>query len=209
MSIKAEETLNEIRYAGGFYSDKPISTTSSFAAASAVVDGSMTSSSLTSNVAYLSTAYITGVLTAGTISARSPIISGSGATKDLTIDQSGSIVLMDRAAGIVFTLPTATPGTYFEFIATVSVTTNAYKIITAVGTELLIGDLLSIDSDTSNAIAAWTGNGSTHIAVNMAGTTKGGLIGTHLVLTCLTATQWLVKGSNIGSGTVETPFATS
>lgn len=139
-----------------------------------------------------------------------PIVSGSGATVTLTKDQSCSIVLMDRAAGIVFTLPANTPGMWFTFAATVTVTSNAYKIITATGTELLVGGLMSDDTDSSDAVAYFPSVVATsNIAVNMDGITKGGLIGTWMTFTCLNTTKWLVNGVVCGTGTVATPFATS
>lgn len=143
------------------------------------------------------------------VRAKQNVISGLGATRTLNENESGSLVLLDRAAGIVLTLPTAKAGINFDIVATASVTSNAYKFITSVGTELLIGEVVSVDTDTSNAVAAFTGNGSTHVAVSMNGTTTGGLIGTHLKVTCVSSTQWVVSGTNMGSGTVATPFATS
>lgn len=144
------------------------------------------------------------------IRAKRNVISGSGATASLSEFDSGSLVLFDRAAGIVFTLPAGCAvGTKFEFIATVSVTSNAYKVITGAGTELLIGTLASVDTDTSDAMAGFSGNGSTHVAVSANGTTTGGLIGSKWCFEKVTSTQWQVSGTNRGSGTVATPFATS
>lgn len=143
------------------------------------------------------------------VRARQNVISGSGATRTLNANESGSLCLFDRAAGIVFTLPTAKPGTYFDFVVSTSVTSNAAKVITGVGTELLIGGYTNVDTDTANAMAAYTGNGSTHVAVSMNGTTTGGLVGTKLRFTCLTSTQWEVEGVVMGSGAVATAFATS
>lgn len=144
------------------------------------------------------------------IRARKNIISGSGATASLSEADSGSLVLMDRAAGIVFTLPAACKiGTKYEFIASASVTSNAYKVITGAGTELLIGTLASVDTDTSDAMAGFSGNGSTHVAVSANGTTTGGLIGSKWIFEKISSTQWQVSGTNRGSGVVATPFATS
>ncbi len=141
---------------------------------------------------------------------KKPIVSGSGATVTLTVDQSGSLILLDRAAGIVFTLPANTPGIYFDFLATVSVTSNNYKIITAVGTELLIGGLVSDDTDSSDAIAYFPSIAATsNIAVTMGTTTTAGLAGSWMRFTCLTSTRWFVNGVVCGSGSVATPFATS
>lgn len=141
---------------------------------------------------------------------RGNVISGQGATVALTAAQSGSRCLFDRAAGIVYTLPAASVGLTFEFFVPVTVTSNAHKIITnATATEFLTGSLMNIDTDTSNAVAAWTGDGSTHVSVSMNGTTTGGLKGTWLKFTCVSSTLWLVTGVDEGNGTVATPFATS
>jgi hypothetical protein len=142
-------------------------------------------------------------------SQRKIVISGQGATKTLAASDSGSVCLFDRAAGIIYTLPTQKSGLYFDFIVTTAVTTNAYKVITGAGTELLIGGLVSDDTDSSDAVAIFNANGSTHVAITMAGTTTGGLVGTWFRLTCLTSTKWLVNGFVYGSSTVATPFATS
>ena len=137
------------------------------------------------------------------------IVSGSGATVTLREDQSDSLIVLDRAAGIVITLPPAKVGLSFQVVATVSVTSNAYKVITANSSTFLAGTYTNYDTDTSNAVAFYTGNGSTHVSVSMNGTTTGGLAGTNLKFTCISSTQWLVEGANLGSGTVATAFATS
>ena len=155
-----------------------------------------------------STLAVTGATTlSGAVTQKSNVVSGSGATVTLTAAQSGSTVLFDRAAGIIYTLPAPVVGLWFEFIITVSITSNNAKIITDAGTTLLIGQVY-------NAVAAGTGttfiaNGSTHIACTQNGTTTGGLIGTSLLVSCVSATLWEVAGTVLGSGTIATPFATS
>lgn len=144
-----------------------------------------------------------------TVQSKQNVISGSGATRTLNELESGSLVLFDRAAGIVFTLPTAKPGLVFDFAVATTITSNSAKVITAAGTELLTGSLTSVDTDSSNAVASFTGNGSTHIAVTQNGTTTGGIKGTKIRFTCLSSTLWMVEGNLLGSGVVATPFATS
>lgn len=144
-----------------------------------------------------------------TIRGKKPVLSGYGATATLSADDTGSTILFDRAAGIVFTLPKAVPGLVYDFVVTTSVTSNAAKVITGAGTELLIGGYTNVDTDTSNAVAAFDGNGSTHVSVSMNGTTTGGLLGTKLRFTCLSTTKWMVDGIVRGSGVVATAFATS
>lgn len=136
-----------------------------------------------------------------------PTISGQGATATLTAAQSGSTVLFDRAAGIIYTLPPPQAGLWFQFVITVSITSNNAKVITDTGTTLLLGSLF-------NSVAAGTGtqfiaNNSTHISVVQNGTTSGGLVGTIFNFYCTDATHWAVEGTVLGSGTIVTPFSTS
>lgn len=140
----------------------------------------------------------------------SKIVSGLGATLTMTKSQSGAAVLLDRAAGTTVTLPANTPGFYADFFVTVTVTSNADKIITAAGTELLVGTIINTDTDTSDAVASWKSLVATsNIAVSMNGSTTGGIKGDWLRFTCLNTTTWNVQGLTLGTGSVATPFATS
>ena len=142
------------------------------------------------------------------ITQRAFLISGEGATRTLLAKESGAAILFDRAAGIIFTLPTPAVGLFFDFFVSVSVTSNNHSVITDAGTTFLLGSLVNIDTDTSNAVAAWTGNGTSHISVTMNGTTTGGLLGTWLRCVCISSTVWFVYGIDQGNGSVATPFAT-
>lgn len=138
--------------------------------------------------------------------------SGNKATVALKDADTGSINLFDSAAGIVYTLPKATAdvvGACFDFVVTTTVTSNAHKIITNNAAEFLIGSLTNIDTDSSNAVAAWTADGSTIRSISMNGTTTGGLKGTVIRVRCVSTTLWVVEGTDQGNGVVATPFATS
>lgn len=135
--------------------------------------------------------------------------SGNGATVTLTAAQSGTVQLFDRAAGTVYTLPAPFPGLYYDFLVNTTVTSNAHKVISDGASTFLIGSLVNIDTDTSNAVAAWTADGSTIRSISMNGTTTGGLKGTWFRFTAVSSTIWMVTGIDQGSGTVATPFATS
>ncbi len=138
------------------------------------------------------------------------IVSGSGATVSLNASQSGATVLFDRAAGIVFTLPANNPGVYYDFFVSVTITSGAAKVITATGTELMVGQILNCDTDSSDAVAIWKSLVATsNIAVSMNGTTTGGIKGDWFRVTCLNTTTWAVNGMTTGTSTVATPFATS
>lgn len=140
-------------------------------------------------------------------------VTGSGATVTLTSAQSGSTVVFDRAAGIVFTLPAPEVGLIYKFFVSTTITSNAAKIITSAATVYLLGNVLS------NTVAAtpsandgpktFAGNGSTHVAISMSGTTTGGIIGTWIECECISSTIWAVRGVVCASGVIATPFATS
>ncbi len=79
-----------------------------------------------------------------TISAARKIISDAAATHTLTHEESGSMCLFDRAAGVVYTLPeitAATIGMFFDFRTVVTITSNAAKVITANSAQFILGDV--------------------------------------------------------------------
>lgn len=138
-----------------------------------------------------------------------PVIQSVGATRTLLAEESGALCLLDRAAGVVYTLPTPVEGMWFEFIATVSVTTNAYKVITAAATQFLIGKVIMGDVTVAQSGDVFTADGTTIVALSADGATKGGLIGETYKVVAISATQWAIDGVCHGAGTLATPFATS
>jgi hypothetical protein len=136
------------------------------------------------------------------------VIQSVGATRTLLPEESGSLCLLDRAAGVVYTLPTPVEGMQFEFAATVSVTSNAYKIITAAATEFLVGGV-EASTLTAGGQDFFVADGTTIRALSAAGSTTGGLIGENYTVTAISSTQWQIKGVTCGSGTLATPFAAS
>lgn len=136
------------------------------------------------------------------------VISSVGATRTLLAEESGALCLMDRAAGVVYTLPVPKEGMFFEFQTTVTITSNAAKIITSAATEFLIGNLqmILVGAATTLAVAA---NGTTIRAVSSNGTTTGGVIGDRYRVLAISSTQWAIDGYVSGTGALATPFATS
>jgi hypothetical protein len=137
------------------------------------------------------------------------IIGDAVATRQLLAKESGALCLFDRAAGVVYTLPTPVIGMQFEFATTVTITSNAAKVITkTIASEFILGlvDILIATSATTLAAAF---NGSTHVAISMNGTTTGGVIGDRFRVTAISSTQWVIDGVVSGSGSIATPAATS
>lgn len=125
-------------------------------------------------------------------------------------EQSGALVIAGDASGSLFTLPTPVAGMQFEFVYTIAATSNEHKVITkTIATEFMLGAVLSASATVAEGMDVFTANGSTHVSISMSGTLTGGAVGTRLVFTALSATQWLIKGVNQGSGgAVTDPFDT-
>jgi hypothetical protein len=151
-------------------------------------------------------------ITSGVVTTRRPseiipgVISGSGATVTLTAKDSGKTIFMDKADGIVFTLPAPQVGLKYKFIVTVAVTSNAYDIDTDAGTTFLVGVVQQVIA--ANAVSeGQPADGTAIVQLSMNGTTKGGLVGTVINIECISATVWLIDGLLVSSGTLVTPFA--
>lgn len=138
------------------------------------------------------------------------VVNATAATT-LTAAQAGALVLWNAAAGFTITLPAITAetiGIWFEFAVATTVTSSNHKLITGDAADFLLGEVLTYTTATASP-AGFAFNGSTHIACTMNGTTTGGIIGTKLKVTAISATQWVIEGAIVGSGTIATPAATS
>jgi len=151
-----------------------------------------------------------GTLPTLDVPSKRPIIT-LAAARTLSEDQSGSVVVFNAAAGFTVTLPAACAnGTFFEFVVGVTVTSVGLKVITGAATELMVGNIVGTDTDSSDALASWKSLvGTSNISFTLNGTTSGGLIGDRIVVTKITSTKWQVVGTTLATGVVVTPFATS
>lgn len=138
------------------------------------------------------------------------INSGEGATRQLLKEESSAVCLFDRAAGIVYTLPSdAAIGSYFDFRTVTTITSNAAKVITGAATQFLVGAVIGGSDNVAEGGDMFTANGTTHVAISSNGTTTGGIVGDAYRITRISSTQWLIAGLISGTGTLATPFATS
>lgn len=130
------------------------------------------------------------------------------------------------AANVVLTLPTINtsanvsssgPGndpntlnnegvTYTIWVPT-TIATSSLKIGTD-GTDKFVGTILGVDTDTANALVAYTA-GATNDFINFNGTTTGGVAGTWVQIVAIDALKYVVQGVALGTGTVASPFADS
>jgi len=101
-------------------------------------------------------------------------------------------------------------GVVYTIWVPTTISTSSLKIgTTAASSDLYVGSLISVDTDTSGAVVGFTANGTTNDFINLNGTTTGGVAGTCIQIVAIAANKYMVKGQLLGSGTVATPFADS
>ena len=126
------------------------------------------------------------VLTLPTIDASTnPVTSGPGQDPSTTNNQ-----------GVVYTIWVPT-----------TIATSSLKIGTD-GTDKYIGTIFGVDTDSSNALVAYTA-ASSNDYINFNGGTTGGVAGTWVQIYAIAALKYMVNGVALGTGTVATPFADS
>lgn len=86
-----------------------------------------------------------------------------------------------------------------------TIATSSLKIGTN-GTDKYVGTIFGVDTDSSNALVAYTAAASNDF-INFNGGTTGGVAGSWVQIFALAANKYVVNGIALGSGTVATPFA--
>jgi hypothetical protein len=133
----------------------------------------------------------------------------TGSSLAPSTDDSGTIYLLNRAAGIAVTLPAITAtevGVTFEFYVGTTFSGGS-GVITAAAGDLLTGSCVQYDADTSQAVAFRNPDGSDDLICTLNGSTQGGIVGTLIRYVATSATSWLVTGSIQATGAVATPFS--
>jgi hypothetical protein len=97
-------------------------------------------------------------------------------------------------------------GLEYRFFLSTAASGSGVKVITAASNFLLGSAFIAASAITDTTFFA---NGTTIRSINLDGTTTGGIAGSYFSITAVTATQWLVQGALLGSGSLATPFATS
>lgn len=186
MALNIEQYLSAVQQNGGIATALPTTLVDATLSGNLTVAGSVTYSGTT-------------------MGGKRTIVSGSASTVTLTAAQSSSVCLFDSAAGIVYTLPAPVVGLTFDFITTVSITSNAAEVDTSSGSVFILGNV--INEKTDGTVLACFANGTSTVKIASNGTTTGGLKGGRYNLTCVSATVWVISGIVEGSGTIATPFA--
>lgn len=132
----------------------------------------------------------------------------------LSVTQSGGHYGLSKADGLAVTLPeitAATVGMRFTFTILTSCTSVGYVISTAAASsDVMIGGIWATiaNPDAANDmefnIAATTVN-----TLTLGATTAAGLAGGSVEFTAISATQWAVSGTVLGSGTIASNLFTT
>lgn len=133
----------------------------------------------------------------------------TGATLAPAAADSGTFYSMNRAAGVVVTLPAPVVGLEYEFFVATTFT-GTFEIDTDAGTTFLLGMVMNGVEDTTPAAnpgpKRYSANGTNITKYKADADTKGRLLGTRLVFTCISSTIWRVSGEAQSAGTIATPF---
>jgi hypothetical protein len=100
-------------------------------------------------------------------------------------------------------------GVLYTIWVPTTITTSTLKIATN-GTDLFIGSLMGVDTDSSDALVAYNALAAdTFDFINLNGGTTGGVAGTWIEIVAVAANAYMVRGTVNGSGSVATPFSTT
>lgn len=120
----------------------------------------------------------------------------------------GKVIMLDRAAGIAVTLPSAAAGLRFELVVKTTFT-SAATIKSVVGTDIMIGHAI-MGNNTDNSVVNWPAVAAdTFDTIDMLGTANstGGMAGQRIRITGLAAALWFVEILGDAAGTEASPFA--
>ena len=171
------------------------------------------------------------ITTTGYVSAYSNVSSITSATKSVESTDSGTVFTLNRAAGIVVTLPTAAAGYNYTFIVGTTFT-GAGQINTDNASDLFSGfaqifdpatagdtntfipdasDLLSgfayvFDPATATDNNTFIPDGSDDVTIDLGTAAQGWLVGGIIRLKATTAAVWHCEAFLHGDGTLATPF---
>lgn len=138
-----------------------------------------------------------------------PVVSGiAGGTtaRQLLASESGSLFLFDNAAGQIYTLPAPVIGMRFDFLVTITATSNSYSIDTDAATTFIGGGIQG-NSTTAGGADSFPATIASTVSCDLDSAETGWLIGGYISIVCLSATTWGISGQTSGSGTLATPFA--
>lgn len=125
--------------------------------------------------------------------ARKRVVELTAATATLSKNQSGSVIVLNRAAGIAVTLPTGARGLNYEFVIKEAITINDANDYAIIGGS--VRGLILVVSNVSATLAVFAGDPDTATRISLSGAgSTGGARGTHLKAECDKDGVWTISG---------------
>jgi hypothetical protein len=151
----------------------------------------------------LSDPYIAGI---------TPVLHTSGTTISLTqADHANRMFIVDGAAELVITLPSATgTGDVYTIILNNDMTSTS-NIVTSAASQKIIGAVYLVDSASSGNPTTFPSTGGAANQIDLhdgTDNTMGGLTGSRYKLTDIKTNRWYIESTALYSGVVSDPFAT-
>ena len=145
------------------------------------------------------------ITTTGYVSAYSNVSSITDATKSVESTDSGTVFTLNRAAGIVVTLPTAVAGLHYTFIVGTTFT-GAGQITADNASDLLSGFATIFDPATATDNNTFIPDASDDVTIDLGAATQGWLVGGVIRLVATSAAIWHCEAFLHGDGSLATPF---
>ena len=145
------------------------------------------------------------ITTTGYVSSYSNVSSITSATKSVESTDSGTVYTLNRAAGIVVTLPTAAAGLNYTFIVGTTFT-GAGQINTDNTSDLFSGFAQLFDPATAGDTNTFIPDASDDDTIDLGSAAQGWLVGGVIRLHATTAAVWHCEAFLHGDGTLATPF---
>ena len=145
------------------------------------------------------------ITTTGYVSAYSNVSSITSATKSVESTDSGTVFTLNRAAGIVVTLPTAAAGYNYTFIVGTTFT-GAGQITADNASDLLSGFAYIFDPATATDNNTFIPDASDDVTIDLGTAGQGWLVGGIIRLVATSASVWHCEAYLHGDGSLATPF---
>ncbi len=145
------------------------------------------------------------LVTTGYVSSYDNIVDITAATYTVATTQSGAVFTLNKADGIVVTLPTAAAGLQYTFIVGTTFT-SAGQINTANTDDLYSGFAHLFDPATATDMNTFIPDASNDDTIDLGTAGQGWLVGGIIRLKATTAAVWHCEAFLHGDGTLATPF---
>jgi hypothetical protein len=133
----------------------------------------------------------------------------TAATKTLTSADSGTVYGLNRAAGIVVTLPTPAAGVQYQFLVETTFSgAGQIKTATTDGTDGFLGTAVVYDAGVASDNQSFNPAASNDV-IDLGSIEQGWLTGGWIKLTGVNTTTWWVEAFLMGDATLATPFTDS